>query len=383
MLNKLDYRNGTVEQSLDAVRFAKEMDESLSFRKIRDCLSLKEILDAREVIITGCGDSWMAGIAMKPVFEQVAGVKVTPMRNIEFTRYYPAEKLSSNPNSPLVIGVSISGTVSRAIEAIQRAAHYGANTLAITNNTESPLAMSANRVLALDMPYIQGSPGILSYIASTMALLQIAIRIGRVRGNFNPAEEDAYRKAVLDHCLSYADVMEQVDDQMWRLAQTWKDFKAYDFVGDYADWATAFFGSAKIVECFGGLTTCDDSEDWCHINYFLRDPEQIGTLVIANSESGSFNRIQETVKAMKRIGRPVLVVTDADKSEFVDGVEVCTLPKAKYSWIKPLMQHLPMDIMAGYMMAFKGTQCYRAEDQERWGEPEGFNRIKNSHIEIL
>ena len=47
------------------------------------------------------------------------------------------------------------------------------------------------------------------------------------------------------------------------------------------------------------------------------------------------------------------------------------------------MQHLPMDIMAGYMMAFKGTQCYRAEDQERWGEPEGFNRIKNSHIEIL
>ena len=104
MLNKLDYRTGTGEQSLDAVRFAKEMDESLSFRKIRDCLSLKEILDAREVIITGCGDSWMAGIAMKPVFEQVAGVKVTPMRNIEFTRYYPAEKLSSNPNSPLVIG---------------------------------------------------------------------------------------------------------------------------------------------------------------------------------------------------------------------------------------------------------------------------------------
>lgn len=383
MANKKDFQNGTIAQTLDAVRFAKEMDESLSFRKIRDCLSIKEIMDAREIIITGCGDSWMAGIAMRPVFEKIAGVKCTPMRNVEFTRHYPAEKLSSNPNSPLVIGISISGTVSRAIEAIERAAHYGANTLAITDNTESAIALAANRVLALDMPYIQGSPGILSYIASSMALLQIAIRIGRVRGFFNPSEEDAYRKAVLDHCLSYAEIIPALDDQMFALAEAWKDMKGYDFVGDDADWATAFFGAAKVVECFGGLTTYDDSEDWCHINYFLRDPEKIGTVVIANSDSPSFSRIKETVNAMVRIGRPILIVTDADKSEFPESVTVATLPKAKYSWIKPLMQHLPMDLVAGYIMGFKGTDCYRKEENERWGEPEGKSRIKNSKIEII
>ena len=44
--------------------------------------------------------------------------------------------------------------------------------------------------------------------------------------------------------------------------------KILEFIGDGADYATAFFGSAKMVESFGGLTTYDDSEDWNHINFF-------------------------------------------------------------------------------------------------------------------
>ena len=99
-------------------------------------LPVKELWDAQKIFVTGCGDSWLAGIAAKPAFESITKIETNAIRAIEFSRILSNKNLGYSPNTPLVILISYSGSGSRVIECAQRAVKYGANTIAITNNPE-------------------------------------------------------------------------------------------------------------------------------------------------------------------------------------------------------------------------------------------------------
>ena len=248
------------------------------------------------------------------------------MRNIEFSRYLGAKSLGWSPNNPLVIAISISGTVSRVVEALRRANYYGANTILITNNTASPAAKEAKYLIPLELPG-GGQPGLNSYIGSILALMSLAFRFARAKNTTSCDEIANMQQGILDYAEAYATSMVEIDDRAFEIAQKWKDLRAYDFIGDYADYATAFFCSAKVVECFGGYTTYDDSEDWCHINYFLRNPETLGRVVITNSDTPSFNRVKETLVAIEQLTSPCIVITNADKKNLPHHLRYLRLQK--------------------------------------------------------
>ena len=316
-MNKKDYGNSLVRQAYVAADVVKAVCEHISYRRLHDVLPMKEIMDAQKVILTGCGDSWLAGIAAQPVFEGVAKIDCDAMRNIDFTRHLSGKALGFSPNTPMVIGVSVGGNKARPIEAIERAAHYHANSIAITGAPDSVFAKAARHVLTLGLP--EGGeygPGSNSYAASIVAMDLIALRMARARNTVSQNEYEDMKKAIIDYADEFQAKVPEFDDKAFAIAQKFKDMRCIDFIGYDADYATAFFGNAKVLEAYGGYTTYDDSEDWNHINYFLRDPETIARVVVANSETPSFGRIKETLLAIEKLGSPCLVITDADASEF-------------------------------------------------------------------
>ena len=98
---------------------------------------------------------------------------------------------------------------------------------------------------------------------------------------------------------------------MFTIASDWKNFSKFEIIGDENEGFSAQFVEEKIIECAGVHCTHADSEDWCHINYFLREPDTIGTIMLINSQAPDFDRMQYTLQSAVDIGRPVLVVTDA------------------------------------------------------------------------
>lgn len=345
--------------------------------QLDEALPMKEIFDAQKICITGCGDSWLAGIACKAAFESVTRIETYPMRAIEFSRHLSGKNLGYSPNTPMVLVISYSGEATRAVECAQRATARGANTIAITGNPDSRLAKACRHVICVGLP--EGGeyfPGGTTYNASMVALLLIALRIGRVRNTISGEDYEDMRAELLRFTHSVQEKVEEYDDRAFELAQKWKDLRCIDFIGDYSDYATAFFGSAKVIETYGGYTTYDDSEDWCHINYFLADPDTIGRVAITNKSTPSFGRMQETLAAVKLLESPCMVVSDAGAEEFPQGFEVFQTPAPKYFWLNPLLQHLPFDLVAGYIAAFKGESAFR-EGVEKFQTPLGMNRLKN------
>ena len=177
--------------------------------------------------------------------------------------------------------------------------------------------------------------------------------------------------------------MDRIAQKAFEIAMKWHKLKAIDFIGDYGDYATAFFGSAKVLETFGGYTTYDDSEDWCHINFFIRDSRNIGRMVVANGDTPSYGRLKETMWAIEQLESPCMVVTDMPKEESPESFDVVTFPKAAHFWLNPLMQHFAFDLVAGYVEAIENIPQFRS-DMEEFHQENTVDefRIRSSNIEL-
>lgn len=350
-----------------------------------DVMSMKEYHDVQRIILTGCGDSYCAALAAKPVFEMMTKVRTDVIPCLELSRHMDARQLSCGHNSPLVVGISVSGTVSRVEEALLRAASLGANTVAVTNDPDSPVARAAKHVVKINLPDgIEDGPGALTYNGSLIAVMGLAFRMGRAKNIFPEEELWAIHDEMRGYVSEVCRLLPEMEKQAFEIAQRWKDLRCFDFVGDYGDFATAFFGSAKTLEATGGYTTYDDSEDWCHINFFLYGPRTIGRVFIANSDTPSYTRLKETLAAVELLHSPCIVITNGDREEFSQAFDVFTFPKPKYFWMNPLMQHFAFDLVVGYIAGIKGVGGFgNGNEVFRQDIALDETRIRSSRIDLV
>ncbi|GIS67735.1 MAG: hypothetical protein CM1200mP6_08030 [Anaerolineaceae bacterium] len=112
-------------------------------------------------VTTGCGDSHMAAVATELAFEQLAGISTEPLNAMTAARYNLAVNKSAFPGNPLLMCISASGGVARTREALGVGKEAGATTLALTANTESPLASISDLVLDCSVPEYDHAPGVI------------------------------------------------------------------------------------------------------------------------------------------------------------------------------------------------------------------------------
>ncbi len=210
----------------------------------------------------------------------------------------------------------------------------------------------------------------------------LAAKFGEVTGISPAGTVDALEKAITDFTAAYAGKLGVMDEEMFSLAEEWQSMKSFDFIGDDIQYCTAFFDAAKIVEVAGGMVSIDDSEDWCHVGFFQKDPAHIGTVIVADKLAKDRSRIRETVKQAAGIGRPVLLVANGTKEDFgiTEEIRVCSLPEAPagYEFLLPLLDYLPGALFASYLSALWKESYFRGGG--RWNEA---NTIKGSKIEVM
>ena len=115
-MDRKDYEDSLAQQSWLSEETVKAVVNAVDYKALHDAMPIKEIFDAQKIIITGMGDSYCAGIAVKPIFEKVAKVETEVWRAIEFSRIMSSKQLGFSPNTPMVIGISVSGNPARVQE---------------------------------------------------------------------------------------------------------------------------------------------------------------------------------------------------------------------------------------------------------------------------
>lgn len=353
MIRKWD--NSLRRQSFSLPALLEEIYEDLD-RQARDILCKEEARRLERVILTGCGDSNAAGMAVWYALMENLHIPVEAALTIDVSREYPGWMLGENT---LVVGVSVSGNGVRIEEALDKANRCGALTLAVTKNRNSGTGHLAKRLLELPIPDFESGPGNRNYFACVLALLLLGLRLGEWRGILDSKVAQKRRAAIRRQGELLEAELLAMDEKMLQISEQWRDFPAFDFVGAGSDYSAAWFGHAKILEAVGAMATHCNSEEWFHMNNFFRGPERIGTLFVAGSGGLGFSRTREAVEYACRLGRPTLVVTEDPKLWKTVGAETVKAPANVYQPATALTHYVPSCLLAGNIGAMIGENNCR------------------------
>ena len=376
------YHNAMRENAFDvpslcATQCAKIESDS------RMILTTPEIYELRRIIITGCGDSYAAGISMKPALETLTGLPVTVEPAMSLARY-TAPDTFGKPGSTLVMAVSNSGTVARVAEAVQRASNYGCLTLAITGKSDSPLAKASNKQVPLFIPPFAagGGNGVRSYLISMLSLLLVGIRIGEVKGRYMMTDSEDYRRAVVDYAKAFEAALPALDEQMLKLAQETSSHEIFEFLGSGGNLGTAWFSHAKIIEATGDAASFTDLEAWMHLYCFYRELDKKVAFAYTNAAGTDRSRAEETLGAMGKMKDKLFIITDSAELELPETCTRIVIPACKYDWLSPLLNYLPVALYAGFLCELKG-ETYGRSGREDWSPIAGTALLTGSRIELI
>lgn len=383
-MDKLKYDNQLRRQCFNLPVMCEEQIAGV-MRGVAESVPEEVLKGIRRVIVTGCGDSWLAGIAGIPAFRRYAGAFASgfeAVRCIEASRYMEFEK--GQAETVLVVGVSASGGPARVVEALRRAGSQGCHTLIVTNNPNSACAREARYSLIVNTPeFPEPGPGLRNYYASILGLFGLAAFMGEVKMICPAGTLKDLMDQVRRFTAAYGTCLKEIDDQMFELAGSWRHHRAVETVGDSTAFATAYFVGAKYVEAAGMMAATVDSENWCHVNYFKHDPERLGVIVSAQVGEPNRSRILETMSQAEGIDRPVLLVTDETKEEYgaAGRAIVCRVPKAPagYEFLAPLLDYIPGTLLAAYVAAYREEPYFRGPDSRQRQSAVGCT-IQNSEI---
>lgn len=336
----------------------------------------------KRIIITGCGDSHHAALIAELAFEQLAGLPCEPLAALQFSRY----AVPYISGDSLVLAISVSGQVSRTIEALDLARQAGVTTAAITGSRQTPLAQYADLVLESNVPPLPAElaglivPGTRSFVASLLTLFILAIHIGQQR---NHLTKNSAIKLHLE-LSELADLMEQTiaicDPVADEAALAWESETNFVYCGSGPNYGTAAFSAAKLLEASGDTAIAQDMEEWAHLQYFARHTST-PTILISNAGRDE-DRAMEIATAAKRIGRQVAIVapesshlaTTSDK-DFL--FPLAGKPRECFS---PLLASLPGVLFASYRAQRIKEQYFRNFSGGRSAVGGGgISRIRDSH----
>lgn len=350
-------------------------------------IPVEELKNIRRVILTGCGDSYLAGIAGIPAFKNYASAFANDFRverciNVGKTLQLTPQQAAST----LLVVISASGSAARIEEALLRGRHCGCKTLLVTNDPNSRGAKAADYTLLVNTPdFGEPGPGLRNYYASVSALFALAAYLGIAKGYQGPEAQEELFQAIAEYTAEFGKIIDTIDDQVFKIALAWRDSVAIESIGDHTDYASAYFVSAKVVEAVGLIATTTNTEDWCHVNYFARNPKTIGTVVVSSHKFNNLGRVKETLRSAEAIGRPVLLITTGTGKDYEigPGVEVCSLPECpeKYAFLTSLINFVPGSILASYLAALHDEPYFRAEDSVNKTSSIG-HTLRTSQMEI-
>lgn len=336
----------------------------------------EELKGIDQIILTGCGDSYAAGLTLRYELEKLTGITTELVTAIDFSRYYIKKRLSEKT---LVIIISISGNGARILEVVKKAGKSGAVTLAITRNRDSDIGNTAEKVFELHISRFESGPGNRNYFVSLLALILFGIRTGYVRKVISDEEMRIFYDEIHRQGKVLEDLLPKIDDGLFELAKAWKDKRGFDFVGSGMDYGNAWFSHAKILEITGAFAMHINSEEWFHMNNFVKSISSCGTMMLASVHSPGFSRTKEAVRYAARLGRPLCVITDGSSEDFEADAYYIQIPHSDFMPAMSLVQYVPVCILAGYMGAMLGERNCRG-CLGPWEFAAGGKYIRNSEM---
>ena len=255
-----------------------------------------------------------------------------------FTYYQQPPKIKN----ALVVGISQSGQSPDIVSVLAEGKKQGNLTLAITNESDSPLAKNADFVLDIQAGDEKAVAATKTY---TSQLMTIAMLSAAMSGS-------ASRWGELEQVSGWArDVLIQ-DQKIAQAAQRYRYMQQCVVLGRGYNYATAFEWALKLKELTYVAAEPYSSADFKHGPVAMVES---GFPVFAISPKGKvFDSMQNMLKHLKNDLRAELVVVSNSLAALELAEIAIPIPENTPEWLTPLISIIPAQLFAYHLTLAKG-----------------------------
>jgi glutamine---fructose-6-phosphate transaminase (isomerizing) len=305
-----------------------------------------KLIEAKRIIIIGCGTSWHAGLVGEYLFEDLARITVEVEYASEFRYRNPI--LNSDD---VVIAISQSGETADTLAAIKLAKEKGALVLGICNVVGSSIPRETDAGVYTHAGPEIGVASTKAFTCQVTVLAMMAILIGRQRGLI---DDERYHHLIKE----FTGIPEKIDtilkshDKIKEVASLYKDSTNALYLGRGYLFPVALEGALKLKEISYIHAEGYPAAEMKHGPIALID-NKMPVVVVATKDS-SYEKIVSNIQEVKaRNGIVIAVVTEGDKVIRGMADHVFEIPQVENTFAA-LLSVVPLQLFSYYIAVMRG-----------------------------
>jgi glutamine---fructose-6-phosphate transaminase (isomerizing) len=307
---------------------------------------MKDIINARRIIIIACGTSYHAGLVGEFLIEEFGRIPTEVEYASEFRYRDPIIY-----ESDIIIAISQSGETADTLAAIELAKSKGATVLGICNVVGSSIPRAT-----MGGVYTHAGPEI--GVASTKAfttqvtvLIMMAMEIGFKNGAI---KIEQYNKLIKELNLipnKISTILEQAD-YIRGISKIYKDATNALYLGRGYLYPVAMEGALKLKEISYIHAEGYPAAEMKHGPIALID-ENMPVIIIATKDK-SYEKIVNNIQEVKaRKGVVIAIVTEGDTTISSMADHVVEVPDTEFA-LAPLLTVIPLQLFSYYIAVMRG-----------------------------
>lgn len=304
------------------------------------------LVNARNIIILGCGTSWHAGLIGKQLIEGMCRKRVSVEYASEF-RY-------NNPvvdKDDVVIAISQSGETADTLAAIQLAKQNGALIFGIVNAVGSSIARETDTGIYLHVGPEIGVASTKAFTGQVAMLTLFALALGHETGTL---ADDEYHNLIGELAQIPAKIEKELEvtEKIANLAKMFTYAHNFLYLGRGFNYPVALEGALKLKEISYIHAEGYPAAEMKHGPIALVDQDM--PIVFIATHHKLYEKIISNMQEVKsRKGRILAIVTEGDEHVREIADNVIEVPKTE-NCLVPLLSVVPLQILAYYVAVDKG-----------------------------
>ncbi len=305
-----------------------------------------KFMNARRIIIIGCGTSWHAGLVAEYLFEQYARIPVEVEYASEFRYRDPIIH-----EDDVVIAISQSGETADTLAAIELAKERGATIFGICNVVGSTIARTAHAGAYTHAGPEIGVASTKAFSSQVAVLTLMALHLGHKKGTITNSQFHELLTE-LDNIPNKIEKMLESDDQVLEITEKYSNMANFLYLGRGVNFPVALEGALKLKEISYIHAEGYPAAEMKHGPIALID-QSMPVVVIANQGS-QYEKIVSNVQEIKaRNGNIIAIVTEGDTT-LKNLANFCIeIPQTEEA-LTPLITTIPLQLLSYHIAVYRG-----------------------------
>ncbi len=298
----------------------------------------KKLINAKRIIIVGCGTSWHAGLVGEYLFEDLARIPTEVEYASEFRYRNPVIN-----EDDIIIAISQSGETADTLAAVELAKAKGATIFGICNVVGSSIARASHAGSYTHAGPEIGVASTKAFTAQVTVLTMMALSIARKRGVLPESKYQSIAIELSKIPEKVAQVLKS-NDHIKEIAEEYMDVKNFLYLGRGFNFPVALEGALKLKEISYIHAEGYPAAEMKHGPIALID-ENMHVVVVANNMSAHDKIVSNIQEIKARKGRIISIISEHDT--VIEGMSehVIRIPETE-EVLTPLLSVIPLQLLA-------------------------------------